>query len=57
MPDVLGLPKGALLSNAMLLEIARAAPGSMDELLEVPGMRRWKAEVVGERLLDALRTA
>lgn len=53
--DQVGLPKGVLLSNAMLLEIARAAPASVEELLAVPGMRRWKADVMGDRLLDVLR--
>ena len=53
--DEVGLPKGALLSNAMLLEVAREAPGNLEELLAVPGMRRWKADVVGERLLEVLR--
>lgn len=53
--DEVGLPKGALLSNAMLLEVAQAAPGTVEELLALPGMRRWKADVVGERLLEVLR--
>ena len=53
--DELALPKGALLSNAVLLEIARATPSSMDELLAIPGMRRWKADVAGERVLEVVR--
>ena len=53
--DQVGLPKGTLLSNAMLLEIARAAPTTLEEMLSVPGMRRWKTEVVGDRLLDVLK--
>lgn len=53
--DELGLPKGTLLSNAVLLEIARAAPATVDELLRVPGVRRWKAEVAGERILEVVR--
>ena len=53
--DQVGLPKGTLLSNATLLEIARAAPTSIDDLLAVEGMRRWKTDVVGERLLEVLR--
>jgi ribonuclease D len=53
--DQVGLPKGTLLSNAMLLEIARAAPATVEEMLSIEGMRRWKVEVVGERLLEAVR--
>ena len=54
--DQIGLPKGTLLSNAMLLEIARAAPSTTDELLAVEGMRRWKADVIGAPLLEILRS-
>jgi len=49
------LPRGTLMSNALLLAIARAAPTTMDELLQVDGMRRWKAEVAGDRLLEVTR--
>jgi ribonuclease D len=50
------LPRGTLMSNGLLLAIARAAPTTMDELLAVDGMRRWKAEVAGDRLLEVTRT-
>ena len=53
--EELGLPRGTLLANATLLSIARAGPGSLEDLLRVEGMRRWKADVVGERILDVLR--
>lgn len=53
--DHVGLPKGTFLSNATLLEIARAAPKTRDELLAVDGMRHWKAEVAGDRLLEIVR--
>jgi ribonuclease D len=55
--DRLGLPKGTLLSNATMLEIALADPGNRDELLAVEGMRRWKAEVLGDELLEILRSS
>ncbi|MDA0329738.1 MAG: HRDC domain-containing protein [Gemmatimonadetes bacterium] len=52
--DELGLPPGTLLANAVIIEIARAAPTDGAELLAIEGMRRWKAEVAGEALLRAL---
>ncbi len=54
--DEVGLPKGTLLSNATLLEIAKADPKDAEALLRVEGMRRWKAEVLGEALLKELRS-
>ena len=53
--EEVGLPRGTLLSNAVLLSIARAAPTNLDQLLEVDGMRNWKAGVAGERLLEITR--
>lgn len=48
----IGLPRGTILSNAVLTEIARLRPTDRDELLAVEGMRRWKADVFGGRLVD-----
>src|SRR5690606_2158877 len=53
--DEMRLPRGTLLSNAVLLEVARAKPRTMDELLAVEGMRRWKAEILGQDFLDVIR--
>lgn len=53
--DELKLPRGTLLSNATLLEIARAAPKSIDALAAVEGMRRWKAEALGEDFVRLIR--
>ncbi|HEY7699685.1 MAG TPA: HRDC domain-containing protein, partial [Vicinamibacteria bacterium] len=53
--DELQLPRGTLLSNATLLEIARVAPKSVGALAAVEGMRRWKAEVLGEDFLKLIR--
>lgn len=55
--DELKLPRGALLSNAVVLEIARAAPRSLEALAAVEGMRRWKAEALGEDFLELIRKA
>lgn len=51
----LGLPRGTLLANAVLLEIARAAPANREQLLAVDGMRAWKADLLGDELLDVIR--
>jgi ribonuclease D len=53
--DELRLPRGTLLSNAVLLEVARAAPKSLDDLVAVEGMRRWKVEILGKEFLDVIR--
>ena len=50
-PDDIGLPRGTVLANAVLIAVARAAPKTLDELLAVEGMREWKAAAVGDRLL------
>lgn len=52
--EKIGLPRGTLLSNAVLLEIARAAPTTLPDLAGVDGMRTWKMDVAGESLLRAL---
>lgn len=51
-----GLPRGTLLANATLTSIARAGPSTIEELLRVEGMRKWKVEVAGDALLKVLRT-
>ncbi|HEX2092779.1 MAG TPA: HRDC domain-containing protein, partial [Longimicrobiaceae bacterium] len=52
--DQLGLDSGFLMSRAMLEEIARRQPGSLEELKEIPGVRRWQVEALGDALLGAL---
>jgi len=53
--DELGLPRGTLVSNATLLEVARVAPRTLDALAAVDGMRRWRAEALGEDFLKLIR--
>lgn len=55
--DEFGLPRGTLLSNAVVLEVARTAPRSLEALAAVEGMRRWKADIVGEDFLKLIRGA
>jgi len=53
--DELGIDRGILLPNAVLLEIARREPHSVTELATVPSLRRWQADILGEALVATLR--
>ena len=53
--EQLGLPRGTLLSNAVLIEIARVKPLTLEDLVGVEGIRPWKIDLAGEALLRALR--
>lgn len=52
--EKLGLDRGVLLSNGLVLEIARTNPSTPEELLQVEGVRRWQVEVLGDHLLAVL---
>ena len=52
--DELGIPRGTLVSNTLLLDIARSAPENSAELQAVQGVRRWQVEAVGEALMEIL---
>jgi ribonuclease D len=52
--DRLDLDPGFLISRAMLEEVARRNPGNAEELLEIPDVRRWQVEALGDALLRAL---
>lgn len=52
--DELDLPRGTLLANAVLTEIARETPRSREELIAIDGMRAWKADALGDRLLSEI---
>jgi ribonuclease D len=53
--EQLDLDPGFLMSRAVLDEVARRNPGSHEELLAVPDVRRWQAEAIGDALLRALK--
>lgn len=55
--DELGLPRGTLLANSVLLEVARVAPTRIEQLTTIDGMRQWKLDALGEELLDVVRGA
>ena len=52
--DQLNLDAGFLIPRATLEEIARAQPRTIDELAQVPGVRAWQVEAVGQGLLKAI---
>ena len=52
--DALDLDPGVLCPRDRLEAIARVRPQTIDALSAVPGVRRWQAEVLGERFLRAM---
>ncbi len=52
--DELGLARGTLLANTVLLEVALGAPTSSEALAAMPGMRRWRMDVLGDQLLAVI---
>ena len=52
--EELDLDAGFLIPRAALEEIARARPKSREALAQVPGIRGWQVEAVGDAMLRAL---
>lgn len=52
--EKLGIARGAVMSNHVLLRVAGARPASRAELKALPEVRRWQAEVLGGELLKVL---
>lgn len=50
----LDLERGFLMPRAQLEAVARERPGSLRELAELNGMRRWQVEALGGVLLEGL---
>lgn len=55
--DALGLPRGTVLSNAVITQVATEMPASLEALAAMEGMRPWRVELLGRALLDALERA
>ena len=51
----LDLDPGFLIPRATMEEIARARPATPEELQQLPGVRRWQVEAVGDAMLKALK--
>ena len=52
--EELGLDPGVLCSRDRMEAVARRNPRHVDELQEIPELRRWQAEVLGPRFVKAL---
>jgi ribonuclease D len=52
----LELDPGVLCPRERLEAIARRNPRSLEELMEVPDVRRWQVEVLGEEFIHALQS-
>ncbi len=57
MAEEQGVPAYVVLHDATLREIAARRPGSLDQLLEVPGIGAAKADRYGERILAVVGSA
>jgi ribonuclease D len=53
--EELDLDAGFLMSRALLEEIARTRPTTPEELKQVPDVRNWQVEALGDRILASLR--
>lgn len=51
----LSLDRGFVMPRQQLEDIARANPASLEELADVPEVRRWQVEALGDQLLRVLR--
>jgi ribonuclease D len=47
----LQLPTGLLAPNWLLESVAHSRPATLSELAQVPGVRKWQVEAVGDRLV------
>jgi len=52
--EELGLDRGTLLSNALLIAIAMERPRDAEGLARVEGLRKWQRDAVGDALLAVL---
>ncbi len=50
----LGLDPGVVLPNRLIGEVARMAPRDRTELARVDGLRQWRADVLGDEILETL---
>jgi ribonuclease D len=53
--DALGMERGFLMPRHQLESVARLKPSGLDQLGEVPDIRNWQIEALGERLIRALK--
>lgn len=51
------IPASHLISNALIREISRAVPVTMEELAAVPDIRQWQVRLYGEEILALVEQA
>jgi hypothetical protein len=44
---------GILMNNALIQDLALKSPRSLEEMGEIPGMRKWRQNYFGGEILDA----
>ena len=52
--EALGIARGVLMSNTVILEIAHIHPRSVEELTRIAGVRRWQSETLADRFWAVL---
>ena len=52
--DTLGMEPGFLINNNTISAVASDKPSCVEDLFEIPGMRNWQVEALGEKILDTL---
>ena len=52
--EAVGLDRGTLLPNALVIAVAVEAPADLEALARIDGIRGWQVEVVGPALLEVL---
>lgn len=50
----LGIDRGVLFPNALILEVVRSEPASLEAMERLEGIKRWQAEVMAPHLLPEL---
>jgi len=50
----LAMEPGFLINNNMIAAVAADKPSSQEDLLQIPGMRNWQVEALGDRIMEAL---
>jgi ribonuclease D len=50
-----GLDRGRVMANHLIMEIATTSPSDAEQLLAAGDIRKWQADLMGSRLIAALR--
>ena len=50
----LAMEPGFLINNNMIAAVAASKPSSLDDLLQISGMRNWQVEALGDKIMETL---